>query len=76
MIMQWVLNSHSMDAGLWIMKDLLKLNIYGNNSEGTMIIHHILSTGNPMTRSGISNVKIYLGKVKMKYFDNDVRISN
>ena len=39
-----------------------------------MIIHHVLSIVKLVTRAIISNVKINL--VKMKYFDNDVSLSN
>ena len=58
------------------MKDFLKFNIYGINSDGIMIIHHIMSTFKTTTHAGISNVKINLGNMKMKHFDNDVILAN
>ena len=74
MTAQWVLISLTMDDFLRIMKEFLKLKIDRTNSDGPMIIHHILSIVKSMTHSGISNIKINLGNMKMKYFDNDVNL--
>ena len=76
MIAQWVLNSFTVDSRRRIMKEFLKFNIDGTNYDGPMIIHHILSTAKPMIRSGISNVNINLGKMKMKDFDNNLSLEN
>ena len=65
-----------MDSRCRIMKDSLKFYIDGANSEGPMIIHHILSIVNPMTRAGISNVKIKLGNIKMNIFDKNTSLAN
>ena len=57
MVAQWVLNSLTMNACLRIMKYFSKIHINRTNSDGTMIIHHILSIVNPIICTGISNIK-------------------
>ena len=76
MVTQWVLNPLSFYAHRRIMKDFFEFNIYRTNSDGPMIIHHILSIINPMTCSGISKVKINLYTLKVKTFDNNVSLAN
>ena len=58
------------------MKDFLNFNIDGTNSDGPIINYHILSTVNPMTRSGISNLKFNLAHINMKDSDNDLSLAN
>ena len=65
-----------MDACHYIMKDFRKFNIDETNSDSPLLIHHILSKINPMTRTGISNAKINLGEIKLKGFDNDASLAN
>ena len=76
MVTQWVLNSPIVDAHRRIMKDFFEFNIYRTNSDGPMIIHHILSIVKPMTCSGISKVKINLYTLKVKTFDNNMSLAN
>ena len=57
MVAQWVINSLTMDDRCQIMKDFSKFNTNGTNYVGSMLIHHILSFINTMTRSVIINVK-------------------
>ena len=75
MITQWVINSLTVDASRQITKYFLKFNINRTNSYGTMIINQILSIVKPMTRAGINNIEINLGKMKMKDFYNDVSLA-
>ena len=58
------------------MKYLIKFNIYRNTSDFPLMIYHILSIVNPITRSVISNTDINLGKMKPKDFENDVSLAN
>ena len=76
MVMQWVLNLPIVDSHRRIMKDFFEFNIYRTNSDGPMIIHHILSIVKPITYSGVSKVKIDLYTMKVKYFDNNMSLAN
>ena len=56
------------------MKYIANFNIGGTNSDGPLIIHHVLSMVNPMNLYGISNMEINLGRMKLGYFENNVII--
>ena len=65
MVAQWVINSHTVNTHLQIMKDFLKFNIDRTNSDGPMIIYQILSIVNLIDQNRTSNVKTNLVKINM-----------
>ena len=75
-IVQWVLNSLTVDARRQNMKDFYEFNINRTNSDGLMMIHDILYTVNLISRSVITNIKIDLEKIRSKYFDRNMSLAN
>ena len=65
-----------MDDRRHFMKEFSKFNIDITNSDGLLLIHYILSIIKPITFAIIINMKINLGKTKLKYFVNGVSLEN
>ena len=75
-IVQWVLNSLTVDAQRQNMKDFYEFNINRTNSDGLMMIHDILYTVNLISRSVITNIKIDLENIRSKYFEKNMSLAN
>ena len=58
MVMQWVINSLTVDDHWYIMEDFSNFNIGGTKSNAILIIHHILSITNTTTHGNWSILKI------------------